>query len=264
MAAVTTVEGIGVGRPTARAPGPRAPRPARPGRHGRAGGRRRMRGLPWGETLPPDPPGPVPRGPAPARPSPVGRPASPSLRRRRDAGASRCGLRAAASRSATSASRSMGWTTATRTWPLPSGPYSSPGLTSSPASSASHSHRAQPSANRVRHRHPQVEAAGRAVDRQPGSVQHPGQEPQPLVVAAALLVHVGVVVEGHHRTGLDRARHHQAGVAPDVEQVGDQLGVPGVEARPAPRPGWTASTASGRPPRRRARTRGPSGAARPR
>ena len=40
--------------------------------------------------------------------------------------------------------------------------------------------------------------------------------------------------------------HHQPGVTADVEEVGHQVLVPGVEARPARRPGWSASTASGR------------------
>ena len=60
-----------------------------------------------------------------------------------------------------------------------------------------------------------------------------------------------VVGQGDRRRGLHRARHHQPGVLAHLAQVGHQVGVAGEEARPARRPGWTAWTASGRPPRPR-------------
>ena len=70
--------------------------------------------------------------------------------------------------------------------------------------------------------------------RQPDRRQYLGQEGQPLPVAPPLLDHVGVVVEGGHRPGLDRAGDHETGVAADVGQIADQVGVAGEEAGPHP------------------------------
>ena len=82
-----------------------------------------------------------------------------------------------------------------------------PGLTSRPASSASASHSAQASGER----RPGPAPTGRSrppagSTGQPGTGQHAGQERQPLAVARPLGLDVAVVVEGHHRAGLDRAR----------------------------------------------------------
>ena len=208
------------------------------------------RGLPWGETLPPGPGRPGPRRAGPHRHG-----------HRRSAGlchhvpgpsGARTGARHAES-PATSSSRSIGWTTATRTWPRPAGSVQlagadqQAGLVGQPLAQ-----RPAVGVCRSGTGYPQVERPGRQVDRQPGvgSGRRPGTRRRSSV-APTLAVHVGVVVERHHGPGLHRAR------APSARRGGGRRAGrspgprPRRRTRPAPRPGSSASTASGRPPRRR-------------
>ena len=67
-----------------------------------------------------------------------------------------------------------------------------------------------------------------------------------------------VVGQGHRRRGLDRPGHHQPGVLADVAAGSRPARRRRRRSRPGRRPGWSAWTASGRPPRPRCPLAGPT------